>query len=129
GVEGRPAALCLLARHGHPLPPLRPGVLAGRAHLPSPQAPWPGRRAGGRRASGGNRAVPRDGSLAAPLHPAGAALRQTQLGGLMRKLIAVVAILAAAGAVVLVLRSQGHTSRLTASERDCGTARAPISVG
>jgi len=47
----------------------------------------------------------------------------------MRKLIAVVAILAAAGAVVLVLRSQGHTSRLTASERDCGTARAPISVG
>jgi len=47
----------------------------------------------------------------------------------VRKLIAVVAVLAAAGAVVLVLRSQGRTSRLTASERDCGTARALISVG
>ena len=46
----------------------------------------------------------------------------------MRKLIAVMAILAA-GAVVLVLRSQSGTSRLTASQRDCGTARALIAVG
>jgi thiol-disulfide isomerase/thioredoxin len=46
----------------------------------------------------------------------------------MRKLIAVMAILAA-GAVALVLRSQSGTSRLTASQRDCGTARALIEVG
>ena len=46
----------------------------------------------------------------------------------MRKLIAVMAILAA-GAVALVLRSQSGTSRLTASQRDCGTARALIAVG
>jgi thiol-disulfide isomerase/thioredoxin len=47
----------------------------------------------------------------------------------MRKLITVVAILAAAAAVVFVLRSQSGTSRLTASQRDCGTARALIGVG
>jgi len=46
----------------------------------------------------------------------------------MRKLIAVMAVLAA-GAVVLVLRSQSGTSRLTASQRDCGPARALIEVG
>ena len=46
----------------------------------------------------------------------------------MRMLIAVMAVLAA-GAVVLVLRSQSGTSRLTASQRDCGTARALIEVG
>ena len=34
-----------------------------------------------------------------------------------------------AGAVVLVVRSQGDTPRLRASERDCGTARALIEVG
>jgi thiol-disulfide isomerase/thioredoxin len=46
----------------------------------------------------------------------------------MRKLLAVMGILVA-GAVVLVLRSQGGTSRLTASQRDCGPARALIAVG
>ena len=46
----------------------------------------------------------------------------------MRKLITVMAILLA-GTVVLVLCSQRETPRLTASERDCGTARALIDVG
>ena len=46
----------------------------------------------------------------------------------MRKLLAVMAVLAA-GAVVLVLRAQGETPRLSASQRDCGTARSLIEVG
>ena len=46
----------------------------------------------------------------------------------MRKLLAVMAVLAA-GAVVLVLRAQGETPRLGASQRDCGTARSLIEVG
>jgi thiol-disulfide isomerase/thioredoxin len=46
----------------------------------------------------------------------------------MRKLFPVMALLAA-GAVVLVLRSQTDSPRLTASARDCGTARSIIEVG
>jgi len=46
----------------------------------------------------------------------------------MRKLLAVMAVLAA-GAVVLVLRAQGETPRLAAPQRDCGTARSLIEVG
>jgi thiol-disulfide isomerase/thioredoxin len=46
----------------------------------------------------------------------------------MRKLLAVIAVLAA-GAAVLVLRSQSDSPRLTASARDCGPARSLIEVG